>query len=181
MFITLNKYNLYIMIKLSETENEVHYESEIENIIENNELENNNLENNELNNIELESNESDNSEISIESNVIKNETEKKTINQPSCGAINFREKLDELSKDSFDESSEYSYVSIEEDKPSFNYSYYITFSIGLVLLYIFYNNNLFLTFAEFILNCIYPYIYVPIKLYMCKKIIIQKLKTINLD
>ena len=86
-----------------------------------------------------------------------------------------------LSKDSFDESSEYSYVSIPEDKPGIDYLYYIAFSVGLVLLYLFYNGNLFLTFAEFILNCIYPYIYIPIKLYISKKIIITKLKSINLD
>lgn len=151
------------MIKLSESEND------LDNIIENSESEN----------IESENIESENSELSIESNIINNKEEKK--NQPTCGAINFREKLEELSKDSFDESSEYSYVSIEEDKPGINYLYYIVFSIGLVLLYIFYNNNIFLTFIEFVLNCIYPYIYVPIKLYMCKKIIIQKLRAINLD
>jgi hypothetical protein len=159
------------MIKLSESEND------LDNIIENNnESENSNKL---VNNKELENIESENSELSIESNIINNKEEEKI--QPTCGAINFREKLEQLSKDSFDESSEYSYVSIEEDKPGINYLYYIVFSIGLVLLYIFYNNNIFLTFIEFVLNCIYPYIYVPIKLYMCKKIIIQKLRSINLD
>ena len=164
------------MIKLSESEND------LDNIIEdNNESENSNklVNNKKLENIESKNIESENSELSVESNIINNKQEKKS--QPTCGAINFREKLEELSKDSFDESSEYSYVSIEEDKPGINYLYYIVFSIGLVLLYIFYNNNVFLTFIEFVLNCIYPYIYVPIKLYMCKKIIIQKLRSINLD
>ena len=162
------------MIKLSESEND------LDNIIENNKnLENIESENSESENIESENIESENSELSIESNIINNKEEK---SQPTCGAINFTEKLEELSKDSFDESSEYSYVSIEEDKPGINYLYYIVFSIGLVLLYIFYNNNIFLTFIEFVLNCIYPYIYVPIKLYMCKKIIIQKyVRSINLD
>lgn len=131
--------------------------------------------------LDIESNESD---LSVESNIINSNEEKKNEekkNQPTSGAIDFRKELDMLSNDSFDESSEYSYVSIPEDKPGIDYLYYIAFSIGLVLLYLFYNGNVFLTFAEFILNCIYPYIYIPIKLYISKKIIITKLKSINLD
>ena len=131
--------------------------------------------------LDIESNESD---LSVESNIINSNEEKKNEekkNQPTCGAIDFRKELDMLSNDSFDESSEYSYVSIPEDKPGIDYLYYIAFSVGLVLLYLFYNGNVFLTFAEFILNCIYPYIYIPIKLYISKKIIITKLKSINLD
>ena len=151
------------MIKLTDSDNESNIESESETKLNDNKQ-----------NIE--------SELSVESNIINNEEEeKKQKTQSTCGAINFTEKLSELTKDSFDESSEYSYVSIPEDKPDIDYFYYIAFSVGLILLYIFYNGNLFLTFAEFILNCIYPYMYVPIKLYMCKKIIITKLKSINLD
>lgn len=138
-------------------------------------------------NLDIES-----SDLSVESNIINSNEEKKNEEnneetneekkkQQTCGAIDFRKELDMLSKDSFDESSEYSYVSIPEDKPGIDYLYYIAFSVGLVLLYLFYNGNVFLTFAEFILNCIYPYIYIPIKLYISKNIIITKLKSINLD
>lgn len=159
------------MIKLNESNNDSESNNESEEIL------NKNLDKE----LDIESNESD---LSVESNIINSNEEKKNEekkNQPTCGAIDFRKELDMLSNDSFDESSEYSYVSIPEDKPGIDYLYYIAFSVGLVLLYLFYNGNVFLTFAEFILNCIYPYIYIPIKLYISKKIIITKLKSINLD
>tara|TARA_B100001173_G_scaffold310530_1_gene325342 strand:- start:4282 stop:4797 length:516 start_codon:yes stop_codon:yes gene_type:complete len=171
------------MIKLNESNNESESNNDSESNNESEEILNKNLDK-ELDK-ELEKNlDIESSESSVESNIINNNEEDKDEekkNQPTCGAIDFRKELDMLSKDSFDESSEYSYVSIPEDKPGIDYLYYIAFSVGLVLLYLFYNGNVFLTFAEFILNCIYPYIYIPIKLYISKKIIITKLKSINLD
>ena len=135
----------------------------------------------------VDSNKTDNSvdsnetENSVESNIVKteeNETEKK---EEKCGAINFNEKIAELTKDSFDESSEYSYESIPEEKKKIDYFYIIAFSIGLILIYYFYIDNYFLVFAEFILNFMYPYLFIPIKLYVCRKMLVSKLKKIDLN
>jgi hypothetical protein len=135
-------------------------------------------------NIDENNNKEDNeSELSVESNVVNVKEESKPIvSQPTCGAINFKSDLNMLMKDSFDESSEYSYESIpEEKKPGINFYYIIAVIIGLFLLYYFYNGNIFLTFTELVLNLVYPYIYIPIKLYISRKNIMKNLKNINFD
>ena len=152
--------------------------------IEDNNTEDNNTEDIEDNNIDENNNKEDNeSEFSVESNVVNVKEESKPIvSQPTCGAINFTDNLNRLMKDSFDESSEYSYESIpEEKKPGINFYYIIAVIIGLFLLYYFYNGNIFLTFTELVLNLVYPYIYIPIKLYISRKNIMKNLKNINFD
>ena len=84
-----------------------------------------------------------------------------------------------MSKDSFDESSEYSYQSIpEETVKSFKIDifYIICFIIGLFLIYYFYSGNIFITIIELVLNFSFPYIYIVLKIFLSKKIIVEKLK-----
>lgn len=155
-----------------------------DNNIEDNNTEDNNTEDSEENNIDENNNKEDNeSELSVESNIVNVKEESKPIvSQPTCGAINFKSDLNMLMKDSFDESSEYSYESIpEEKKQGINFYYIIAVIIGLFLLYYFYNGNIFLTFTELVLNLVYPYIYIPIKLYISRKNIMKNLKNINFD
>ena len=92
-----------------------------------------------------------------------------------CGYKQFKDKLDKLSEESSE--SVYSYVSIDEPKSEkFSYFYIICFVIGLFLIYLLYNGNIFITLIEFVLNFSFPYIYIPIKLYINKKEILYKIK-----
>ena len=102
-----------------------------------------------------------------------------------CGFSNFKKELNNLDLetfDSLDESSEYSYVSIPEEKnikKTIDYLYIISFIIGLGLLYYFYNGNIYITIIEFILNFASPYMYICLKIFISKKIIVNKIKTYN--
>lgn len=125
--------------------------------------------------------ENNETENSVESNIVEIEENEIEEKEKKCGAINFNEKIAELTKDSFDESSEYSYESIPEEEKKIDYFYIIAFTIGLILIYYFYIDNYFLAFAEFILNFMYPYLFIPVKLYVCRRMLINKLKKIDLD
>ena len=150
-----------------------------------------------------------NSEESIESNEIYNEIEnnnnneeliddekeliddeKELINDEEkkiCGFNKFKEEvnnleLGNLETDSFDRTSEYSYVSIPEinkEKNSIDYLYIISFLIGVFLIYYFYSGNIFITIIELILNAVFPYIYIVIKLFLIKGILVKKIKGIE--
>ena len=112
---------------------------------------------------------------------IKNEEIKKE-EKKICGFNNFKEEISKLDEDSFDRTSEYSYETIpeiREEKKSINYLYIISFLIGLFLIYYFYSGNIFITIIELLLNIIFPYIYIVIKLFLIKKNLVQKIKENN--
>ena len=131
-------------------------------------------------------NESDNNEeeeklIDEDEDNIKNEEIKKE-EKKICGFNNFKEEISKLDEDSFDRTSEYSYETIpeiREEKKSINYLYIISFLIGLFLIYYFYSGNIFITLIELLLNIIFPYIYIVIKLFLIKKKLVQKIKENN--
>ena len=101
--------------------------------------------------------------------------------------------LDNETKDSFDESSIYSYETVDEknriddpilgriDKFEISYFYIISLFIGLFLLYYFYKGNIFITVIEFILLCAFPYIYIVLKIYISSKEIVKQMKEIKLN
>ena len=148
-----------------------------------------------------------NSEESIESNEIYNEIENNNNNEKLiddeeliddekiigdeekkiCGFNKFKEEvnnlvLSNLETDSFDKTSEYSYESIPEinkEKKSIDYLYIISFLIGIFLIYYFYSGNIFITVIELILNAIFPYIYIVIKLFLIKGKLVEKIKGIE--
>tara|TARA_Y100000589_G_C27134753_1_gene622062 strand:- start:57 stop:527 length:471 start_codon:yes stop_codon:yes gene_type:complete len=150
-----------------------------------------------------------NSELSVESNEIYNESDKneeeekiseneeeqliddednqnneenKESEKKICGFNNFKEEVDKLDVDSFDRTSEYSYESIpeiNETKKSINYLYIISFLIGVFLIYYFYSGNIFITIIELILNGIFPYIYIIVKLFLIKGKLVEKIKGIE--
>ena len=131
-------------------------------------------------------NESDNNEeeeelIDEDEDNIKNE-EIKEEEKKICGFNNFKEEISKLDEDSFDRTSEYSYETIpeiREEKKSITYLYIISFLIGLFLIYYFYSGNIFITLIELLLNIIFPYIYIIIKLFLIKKKLVQKIKENN--
>ena len=143
-----------------------------------------------------------NSEESIESNEIYNEIENNNNNEELiddekeliddeekriCGFNKFKEEvnnleLSNLETDSFDKTSEYSYESIPEinkEKKSIDYLYIISFLIGVFLIYYFYSGNIFITVIELILNAVFPYIYIVIKLFLIKGKLVEKIKGIE--
>jgi len=150
-----------------------------------------------------------NSELSVESNEIYNESDKnekeekiseneeeqliddednqnneenKESEKKICGFNNFKEEVGKLDVDSFDRTSEYSYESIpeiNETKKSINYLYIISFLIGVFLIYYFYSGNIFITIIELILNGIFPYVYIIVKLFLIKGKLVEKIKGIE--
>ena len=52
--------------------------------------------------------------------------------------------------------------------------YIICFIIGLFLIYYFYSGNIFITIIELVLNFTFPYIYIILKIFLSKKLIIEK-------
>lgn len=150
-----------------------------------------------------------NSELSVESNEIYNESDKneeeekiseneeeqliddednqnneenKESEKKICGFNNFKEEVGKLDVDSFDRTSEYSYESIpeiNETKKSINYLYIISFLIGVFLIYYFYSGNIFITIIELILNGIFPYVYIIVKLFLIKGKLVEKIKRIE--
>ena len=150
-----------------------------------------------------------NSELSVESNEIYNESDKneeeekiseneeeqliddednqnneenKKSEKKICGFNNFKEEVGKLDEDSFDRTSEYSYESIpeiNETKKSINYLYIISFLIGVFLIYYFYSGNIFITIIELILNGIFPYVYIIVKLFLIKGKLVEKIKGIE--
>lgn len=150
-----------------------------------------------------------NSELSVESNEIYNESDKneeeekiseneeeqliddednqnneenKKSEKKICGFNNFKEEVGKLDVDSFDRTSEYSYESIpeiNETKKSINYLYIISFLIGVFLIYYFYSGNIFITIIELILNGIFPYVYIIVKLFLIKGKLVEKIKGIE--
>ena len=150
-----------------------------------------------------------NSELSVESNEIYNESDKnekeekiseneeeqliddednqnneenKESEKKICGFNNFKEEVGKLDVDSFDRTSEYSYESIpeiNEKKKSINYLYIISFLIGVFLIYYFYSGNIFITIIELILNGIFPYVYIIVKLFLIKGKLVEKIKGIE--
>ncbi len=128
------------------------------------------------NNEEEELIDEDEDEDNIKNEEIKEEEKK------ICGFNNFKEEISKLDEDSFDRTSEYSYETIPEiraEKKSINYLYIISFLIGLFLIYYFYSGNIFITIIELLLNIIFPYIYIVIKLFLIKKKLVQKIKEHN--
>lgn len=146
------------------------------------------IESNEIYN-EIENNNNNNEElIDDEKELIDNEEkliddEEKKI----CGFNKFKEEvnnleLSNLETDSFDKTSEYSYESIPEinkEKKSIDYLYIISFLIGVFLIYYFYSGNIFITVIELILNAVFPYIYIVIKLFLIKGKLVEKIKGIE--
>ena len=96
-----------------------------------------------------------------------------------CGYNKFKEEVGKLDVDSFDRTSEYSYETIpeiREEKKTINYLYIISFLIGLFLIYYFYSGNIFITIIELLLNAVFPYIYIFIKLFLIKGKLVEKIK-----
>jgi hypothetical protein len=132
---------------------------------------------------------------------IDNSKNKNEDNKKICGYKNFKKELEKLNidildnetKDSFDESSIYSYETVDEknriddpilgriDKFEISYFYIISLFIGLFLLYYFYKGNIFITVIEFILLCAFPYIYIVLKIYISSKEIVKQMKEIKLN
>ena len=112
----------------------------------------------------------------------QNNEENKESEKKICGFNNFKEEVSKLDVDSFDRTSEYSYESIpeiNETKKSINYLYIISFLIGVFLIYYFYSGNIFITIIELILNGIFPYIYIIVKLFLIKGKLVEKIKGIE--
>lgn len=112
----------------------------------------------------------------------QNNEENKESEKKICGFKNFKEEVGKLDVDSFDRTSEYSYESIpeiNETKKSINYLYIISFLIGVFLIYYFYSGNIFITIIELILNGIFPYVYIIVKLFLIKGKLVEKIKGIE--
>lgn len=112
----------------------------------------------------------------------QNNEENKESEKKICGFNNFKEEVSKLDVDSFDRTSEYSYESIpeiNETKKSINYLYIISFLIGVFLIYYFYSGNIFITIIELILNGIFPYVYIIVKLFLIKGKLVEKIKGIE--
>ena len=112
----------------------------------------------------------------------RNNEENKESEKKICGFNNFKEEVSKLDVDSFDRTSEYSYESIpeiNETKKSINYLYIISFLIGVFLIYYFYSGNIFITIIELILNGIFPYVYIIVKLFLIKGKLVEKIKGIE--
>ena len=164
--------------------NEIYNESENELILnENSDDENEKLidDDNEIedkNEIEYKNSNKKNNNIDNEEIIIEEENKEKKI----CGYNKFKEEIGKLDIDSFDKTSEYSYETIpeiREEKKSINYLYIISFLIGLFLIYYFYSGNIFITIIELLLNAIFPYIYIVIKLFLIKGELVKKIKEIE--
>tara|TARA_B100001142_G_C14315475_1_gene648340 strand:- start:629 stop:1120 length:492 start_codon:yes stop_codon:yes gene_type:complete len=152
-------------------------------------LESNEIYNESENELILNQNENDDDEneklidddINDEEMIIQEET-KETKEKKICGYNKFKEEIGKLDVDSFDRTSEYSYETIpeiREEKKSINYLYIISFIIGLFLIYYFYSGNIFITIIELLLNAIFPYIYIVIKLFLIKGELVKKIKGIE--
>ena len=156
-----------------------------EETIESNEIYNETENNSENNNNEIENNEEE--ELIDDEKLIDNEELINNKEKKICGFNKFKEEvnnldLSNLETDSFDRTSEYSYVSIPEinkEKNSIDYLYIISFLIGVFLIYYFYSGNIFITIIELILNAVFPYIYIVIKLFLIKGILVKKIKGIE--
>ena len=149
-------------------------------------LESNEIYNESENELILNKNENDDDEneklidddINDEEMIIQEETKEKKI----CGYNKFKEEIGKLDVDSFDRTSEYSYETIpeiREEKKSINYLYIISFIIGLFLIYYFYSGNIFITIIELLLNAIFPYMYIVVKLFLIKGELVKKIKGIE--
>ena len=150
--------------------NEIYNESENELIL------NENDENDE--NEKLIDDDNINDDTNDEEMIIQEETKEKKI----CGYNKFKEEIGKLDVDSFDRTSEYSYETIpeiREEKKSINYLYIISFIIGLFLIYYFYSGNIFITIIELLLNAIFPYMYIVVKLFLIKGELVKKIKGIE--
>lgn len=161
--------------------NEIYNESENELILnqnENDDDENEKLIDDDNINDDNINNDNINDDINDEEMIIQEETKEKKI----CGYNKFKEEIGKLDVDSFDRTSEYSYETIpeiREEKKSINYLYIISFIIGLFLIYYFYSGNIFITIIELLLNAIFPYIYIVIKLFLIKGELVKKIKGIK--
>ena len=147
-------------------------------------LESNEIYNESENELILNKNDDDESEklidddINDEEMIIQEETKEKKI----CGYNKFKEEIGKLDVDSFDRTSEYSYETIpeiREEKKSINYLYIISFIILLFLIYYFYSGNIFITIIELLLNAIFPYMYIVVKLFLIKGELVKKIKGIE--
>ena len=149
-------------------------------------LESNEIYNESENELILNQNENDDDEneklidddINDEEMIIQEETKEKKI----CGYNKFKEEIGKLDVDSFDRTSEYSYETIpeiREEKKSINYLYIISFIIGLFLIYYFYSGNIFITIIELLLNAIFPYMYIVVKLFLIKGELVKQIKGIE--
>ena len=148
--------------------NEIFNESENEKLIDDDEDENEKL---------IDDDEDENEKLIDDDDEDKNEVieEEKKI----CGYNKFKEEVGKLDVDSFDRTSEYSYETIpeiREEKKTINYLYIISFLIGLFLIYYFYSGNIFITIIELLLNAVFPYIYIFIKLFLIKGKLVEKIK-----
>ena len=148
--------------------NEIYNESENEKLIDDDEDENEKL---------IDDDENENEKLIDDDDEDKNEVieEEKKI----CGYNKFKEEVGKLDVDSFDRTSEYSYETIpeiREEKKTINYLYIISFLIGLFLIYYFYSGNIFITIIELLLNAVFPYIYIFIKLFLIKGKLVEKIK-----
>ena len=155
--------------------------------------------------IQKEFNDIVNRKLSKETKNVEKKEEIKNIDNTKdkkiCGYKNFKKELEKLNidmvnnetTDSFDESSVYSYETVDEkdriydpifgriDKFEISYPYVISVVISLFLLYYFYRGNIFITIIEFILLFAFPYIYIVLKLYISSKEIVRQLKLIKLN
>ena len=161
--------------------NEIYNESENKELINNDESDDKNekvIDNDdEDENEKLIDDDEDENEKLIDDDEDENEVieEEKKI----CGYNKFKEEVGKLDVDSFDRTSEYSYETIpeiREEKKTINYLYIISFLIGLFLIYYFYSGNIFITIIELLLNAVFPYIYIFIKLFLIKGKLVEKIK-----
>ena len=150
--------------------NEIYNESENKELI-------NNDESDDKNEKVIDNDDEDENEKLIDDDEDENEVieEEKKI----CGYNKFKEEVGKLDVDSFDRTSEYSYETIpeiREEKKTINYLYIISFLIGLFLIYYFYSGNIFITIIELLLNAVFPYIYIFIKLFLIMGKLVEKIK-----
>ena len=96
--------------------------------------------------------------------------------------IDERNQINELIKELEEESMDSinSNYFTEDEKKKLNNSkyisnsiYYISVLIGLYLIYKCYTNIYIVIFFEFILNLFFPYIFIPIKLFLCRNELIK--------
>jgi hypothetical protein len=172
----------------NESKNESENESENEFILNQNENDKNEklIDNDKNDNIDDEisdknnKNNKNNNNIDNKEIIIQEETKK--IEKKICGYNKFKEEIGKLDVDSFDRTSEYSYETIpeiREEKKLTNYLYIISFIIGLFLIYYFYSGNIFITIIELLLNAIFPYMYIVVKLFLIKGELVKKIKGIE--
>lgn len=116
-----------------------------------------------------------NIKINKENNIDKNIDENidKNIDKNNIDKNDIKELLKELEEESLNSINSNYFT--EEEKKKINYEkmkykliYYIFLIIGFYLIYICNNNNYLAIFFEIILNLCYPYIFIPIKLYLCR-------------